>query len=361
MKILITTDNIGGVWTYTLNLVRGLKKNGIEAYVAVIGDEMTDYQKKELEFVPWSFIRSRQEWMQDPWHDMNKAGEWLLDLKDDIRPDIIHLNSFSLGSLPWRLPIIVTAHSCVLSWFEAVRNHKAPDEWEIYRNFVTQGLREADAVTAPSYTMLKAINKFYGPVKNKMVIYNGADASMYHSGKKEDLIFCMGRIWDDAKNIMLILQAANSIRYPVFIAGDANGFNTGKLPNNIHILGKISSSEVSSWLSKAAVYLLPVRYEPFGYTFLEAAFSSCAIVTGNIGSMKEIWHNDVTYVDTRDRDGLARTVNRLIENHDERQMIAERAFNRAKSDYTLERMVDGYILLYHKLSGIKKKLKLQEL
>jgi glycogen synthase len=38
MKVLMTTDNIGGVWTYALAMAHGLKKHGVEVVLAVIGN-----------------------------------------------------------------------------------------------------------------------------------------------------------------------------------------------------------------------------------------------------------------------------------------------------------------------------------
>jgi hypothetical protein len=35
----------------------------------------------------------------------------------------------------------------------------------------------------------------------------------------------MGRIWDEAKNISLLLKAAEKIPWPVYIAGEHNGMD----------------------------------------------------------------------------------------------------------------------------------------
>jgi hypothetical protein len=51
------------------------------------------------------------------------------------RPDIIHLNgTFTHGALRWHAPTLVTGHSCVLSWWRAVKGEDAPaPAWNCYK------------------------------------------------------------------------------------------------------------------------------------------------------------------------------------------------------------------------------------
>jgi glycosyltransferase involved in cell wall biosynthesis len=352
MKVLLTTDNIGGVWTFSLNLAKGLKTHGIDVSLAVIGNELTENQKKESDFVDRHFFQGKQEWMQDPWEDIEKAGYWLLDLEQELQPELIHLNSYSFGSLPWDIPVVLTAHSCVLSWWEAVKHEAAPPEWSLYRDYVMNGIRSADIVTAPSYSMLRSVEKFYGPVREGRVIRNGADASMYHSERKEDIVFCMGRLWDEGKNIRTVLSAAASIDYPVYIAGDYSGLDLADIPFNVHFTGQLPRESILSWLSRAAIYLLPVRYEPFGYSFLEAALSNCALITGNKDSMKEIWKDAASYVDPDNPSEIASRVNTLMADRYVRQLMADRAQKRATSFYSLDIMTSEFISLYRMLAEV---------
>jgi glycogen(starch) synthase len=41
---------------------------------------------------------------------------------------------------------------------------------------------------------------------------------------------------------------------------------------------------------------LPARYEPFGLSVLEAALSGCALVLGDIASLREVWGGAACYV-----------------------------------------------------------------
>jgi len=55
----------------------------------------------------------------------------------------------------------VIAHSCVLSWWDAVRWGPLPNHWVTYAARVAEGLRSADIVIAPTGTMLAEQRRLY--------------------------------------------------------------------------------------------------------------------------------------------------------------------------------------------------------
>lgn len=356
MKILMTTDNIGGVWTFATDLAKGLEKSGVEVVLAVIGEPLTFRQKKDLEGISYRHFSAKQEWMDNPWNSVYATGQWLLWLKELENPDILHLNSYTLGCLDWNIPFTVTIHSCVLSWWEAVKEEKAPDRWNEYRNHVKAGINSADFVTAPSGYMMNAAEKHYGPFRSKKLIYNGRNPKCFTRGKKEKIVFSMGRLWDNAKNINLLIEAAQNIQYPVYIAGKVNHDEAIQLPANVTLLGQLSPQQVAGWLTRSWVYALPVKYEPFGYSFLEAAFSGCALVGGNIDSLNEIWGDAMVYSDTGNPRKLARTINKLMDNDWYLNHMSNKAYDHAHENYTLDQMVHEYIKLYDTMKSYKHKI-----
>src|SRR4051812_601896 len=120
-RILMTADTIGGVWTYALDLCRALGGHGIKVMLATMGDSPSADQRAQvaaLGNVTLGESRFKLEWMTEPWQDVRAAGEWLLDLERSFRPDVVHLNGYAHGSLPWNGPAVVVAHSCVCSWWQ---------------------------------------------------------------------------------------------------------------------------------------------------------------------------------------------------------------------------------------------------
>jgi hypothetical protein len=90
------------------------------------------------------------EWMQDPWRQVDEAGEWLLQLAKEHAVDLVHLNGYSYATLSWNRPVLSVAHSCVVTWWRAVHREDAPAEWDEYRRRVREGLCAADRVVAPT-------------------------------------------------------------------------------------------------------------------------------------------------------------------------------------------------------------------
>jgi glycogen synthase len=143
LRILMTADTVGGVWTYALELARALAPRDVRVDLATMGDRPTPAQRREAREVPGLELFEssfRLEWMEAPWDDVARAGEWLLGLEERLRPDVVHLNGFAHGALPWRAPVLVVGHSCVLSWWQAVRGCPAPPEWDQYRAAARAGL-----------------------------------------------------------------------------------------------------------------------------------------------------------------------------------------------------------------------------
>jgi hypothetical protein len=161
-RVLMTADAVGGVWTYVLELARALGKHGIEVALATMGPEPSPAQREEAAAVPNVELYEsnfKLEWMQHAKGDIRAAGEWLLRLEKRLRPDLVHLNGYAHGPLPWRSPKLMVGHSCLLSWWRACRTGEPPPEWNAYKSMVQRGLRAADLVVAPTRAMLNSLNK----------------------------------------------------------------------------------------------------------------------------------------------------------------------------------------------------------
>src|SRR5438874_1327869 len=144
LRILMTADTVGGVWTYSLELTRALQAYDVEVLLATMGPRPSPAQREQALNVPnLSLFKSdyKLEWMPDCWTDVKHAGDWLLHLENRLRPDLIHLNGYVHAKLPWTRPTLVVGHSCVLSWWQAVRGDTPPTEWQRYKDEVTNGLQ----------------------------------------------------------------------------------------------------------------------------------------------------------------------------------------------------------------------------
>lgn len=353
MKVLMTTDTVGGVWMYALELARALEPHGVEVALATMGAPVSSAQHEEarqlgnVELFPSEY---RLEWMEDPWADVAEAGEWLLWVERCARADVVHLNGYAHGALPWRAPALVVGHSCVLSWHEAVRGEPAGSGWDRYRQEVGRGLQAASMVAAPTAWMLAAMERHYGPLPEARVVPNGREISRFRPGVKEPFLLSAGRLWDQAKNLNNLDAIAGRLPWPVYVAGEAQHPDGGRIETDgVRMLGHLSPVVLADWLSRAAIYALPARYEPFGLSILEAALSGCALVIGDIPSLREIWADAALYVSPDHPDHLEAALVALIGNPKRRADLAARARARAL-EFTSERMAAGYLTLYQTLT-----------
>ena len=354
-NILMTADTVGGVWTYALELTRALQPHGVEVQLALMGPPLTPAQRADAENIPnLSLFKSdyKLEWMPDCWADVKRAGDWLLHLASRLCPDVIHLNGYAHASLPWRGPILVVGHSCVFSWWQAVHGSEPDAEWQRYKREVTSGLRAADMVVAPSAAMLNALKTHYGKLENSRVIPNGRDTQSFNPGEKQPFILSAGRLWDAAKNISCVAELAAELPWRVCVAGEVEAPQQSRqqttFSEGCEALGPLPEAELREWFGAASIYALPALYEPFGYTPLEAGLSGCALVLGDIVSLRETWDGAAVFVDPRDRRALKTELLRLIENDRYRYEMACRAHMRALQ-FTPERMAQDYLDAYNEL------------
>jgi glycosyltransferase involved in cell wall biosynthesis len=347
----MTADAVGGVWQYALDLASTLGRHGVKVRVAVIGPAPMDYQRAEAAVRGIDLREGNYslEWMENPWEDVARAGEWLLQLEHEFRPDVVHLNGYCHAVLPWRNPVIVTGHSCVRSWWRAVHGADAPAGWDRYSGAVAAGLKAARLVVAPTAAMLQSLRAEYGQIAEGCVIPNGSaavDTIAEEAPVKSAFVLSAGRLWDEAKNIGSLCAAAPDLTWPVYVAGDDGAAGAAaRCTGGVRYLGRLPSADLAAWYARAPIYALPARYEPFGLSILEAAAAGCALVLGDIPSLRENWSGAGLFVRPDSRTELVAAIEGLIRDNSRRMGLGRLAVSRARR-FNLARMGDGYLRAY---------------
>jgi glycogen synthase len=352
-RVLMTTDAVGGVWSYSLELAGALAAESIEVVMVVVGPPPSTAQRDELRAsrVAESYeLHQALEWMPDPWVDVDEAGCRLLELARGVRPDVVHLNGYAHAVLPFSAPTVVAAHSDVLSWWRAVHGTVAPPIWSAYAARVGAGLQAADVVVAPSSAMLDALHREYG-FTGGTVIPNARRADWVRCAEKEPLIVGVGRMWDPAKNLAALAAAALIVDWPVVVVGAGSEPSASSASLPCLGLGSLPFSGVAEWLGRASIFAAPARYEPFGLAALEAAHSGCALVLGDIPSQREVWAEAAIFVDPTDEAALGVTLRDLSRRPDRCVEMARHATSRARR-YAPEAMGRAYASLYASLPAL---------
>jgi glycogen synthase len=343
MKVLMTADTIGGVWTYALELADAFAELDVEVTLAAMGGPLRADQRAELEGSRVRGFHAESyalEWMDEPWQDVDRAAAWLLQIAEEVEPDLVHLNGYAHAALDWGVPVVVVGHSDVLSWHEAVRGAPAGPEWARYRGAVEAGLAAADLLVAPTQAMLDELIRLYAPDCPRLVVPNGS-RRRFPRAPKDEVVLSAGRVWDEAKNVQALVRVAPRLPWPVEVAGD------GTAGGGVHALGRLDRESLDLRLATAAIFAEPARYEPFGLAALEAGLAACALVLGDIPSLREVWGDAAVFVPPDDDDELERALRSLIEDRAMRADYAGCARRRALT-YSPERMARGYLSAYRR-------------
>jgi glycogen synthase len=319
----MTADTAGGVWTYAVELTRELERRGIEVVIAARGRAPRPTEGR----LDVHFLRSKLEWTDDPWDDLAADAEWLLDLREEVEPDLVHANGYGEAATAWGVPVVCASHWDALSRFEAVRGESPPPDWDRYRELVEAGLAAADVVVAPTRAQLRSLERLYGFVGPRLVIANGRRP--LRPRPKRYVIAADGRAWDEAKGLDALARVDPG--WPVEIAD-----------------GSRSDADVEALLARAAIFAAPANYEPFGLAAVEAASAGAALVLGDIAGLREVWGDAAVYVS--DERELERALTLLVRHEQLRDDYASRARRRALR-YSPERMASAYLALYTRLTA----------
>jgi glycogen(starch) synthase len=353
MRVLMTADTIGGVFTYVVDLTAELVARGAEVAVVTFGRRPSLEQRERLAAAGASEVLETElalEWMPDPWRDLAAGERCLLEVERALAPDVVHLNSYAHGGAPFRAPTVVVGHSCVTSWWRAVHRSDPPAAWARYRRIVRRGCSGAGAVVAPSRAMLGELERCYGPLRVPVrVIHNGTRLSEASpSSARESLVLGSGRLWDEAKNAAALDRVASrrALRGRVLLAGEEAATAS---PGPARRLGRLSAEQMSQLRRRVAVYAAPARYEPFGLGILEAARDGCALVLGDIPSLRELWDGAAEFIDPDDDAGLGEALERLLADPARVRAAGRRARERSRA-YPAAAMGQAYAELYEQLT-----------
>lgn len=352
LRILMTVDAVGGVWRYAMELARAMRPLGAEFVFVGLGPRARAHQRTEAEKL------GTLVWTDEPL-DWTADGEASLAglpamLKELVRAhdvDLVHLNMPSQAcDLDLDLPVLAVSHSCLVTWWEAVRGGALPLEWQWQKAANRAGFDRADAVVAPSSSHAGLLDRCYGPIEGLTVVHN-AVGGLQHDGPKEDYVFAAARWWDEGKNAAVLDAAASCTGWPVVAAGATQGPN-GEAVAMAHVkcAGELAHADLLRLMRRAAIVVSPSRYEPFGLAALEGARVGAALVLSDIATYRELWNDAALFFDPDDPEDLAAAVNRLIADRALHESLAGRALVRSRR-FTPERQAEAMAALYAGLVG----------
>lgn len=349
LRLLLVTDAVGGVWVYSLELARALRPLGIETVLAVVGPSAGAQQREAARDFRLVDTGLPLEWLDTDAAELARAGEALARLAHDERVDIVQTSTAALlATAEFAQPCVAMQHSCIASWWAAVKGTPLPADFEWRRDLVERGIRRASAVVAPSLAFAAETARIYGVAA--AAVHNGRTPMWSRDLPRGEFVFTAGRLWDEGKNVAMFDAAAARLSVPVQAAGPLEGPNgTRATLRHVDALGALSDTRLAGLLAAKPIYASAALYEPFGLSVLEAAQAGCALVLSDIATHREMWSGAAIFVEACDDRAFATAIQDLIDDPDEREQLGKLAAARS-THYTPARMALGMAEIYRRLA-----------
>ena len=352
-RILVTTDAVGGVWRYSLELCAAWCEGDVQVVLAVLGPPARAIQQQEAASVPGLVLIHTGlglDWTAPDAAALQSTATALADLADKLDVESVHLHAPALvGTAPWPVPVVAMVHSCLLTWWRAMRTGAIPADFECRVEATRRGLRTVDAVAAPSGAFAEEVRTAYELGRTIEAVHNGRRPLALPNIVRRPGVLATGRLWDEAKNFAGLAQAAHGLPVRVTVAGETRAPTGGEVAfPHVHHAGNLDQEALARQLAGNSVFAGLAFYEPFGLSVLEAAQSGMALVLSDIPVFRELWDGAAIFVDPG---GTKAVREGLLSALSDPTPLARRAAARA-ADYSRERMADATLALHAGLHGI---------
>jgi glycosyltransferase involved in cell wall biosynthesis len=355
IRLLMTADAAGGIWTYALETARALRAHGISTTLAVLGDRPSEpalRAAKAIGDLEIELTGLPLDWTAATASQVTLAGEEIAGLAGRVGADLVQLNALALAATAsFAVPTIGALHSCVATWWQAVHGNVAfPPDLDWRAKLTRAGLTRVDVAIAPSHALARQAQRIYALPRRPVVIHNGRSLPEKARLATRDIpVLTAGRLWDAGKNVAVLDRAAAHLRFRIGAAGPLQGPNGAALHlDRLDWLGTLDAVAVRDVMARSMVFVSPALYEPFGLAVLEAAQAGCALVLADIPTFRELWNGACLFVPPSDDRALAATLRTIAADTALRTRMAAAAERRA-ADYTIGKSVDALAALMRSL------------
>ena len=181
-------------------------------------------------------------------------------------------------------------------------------------------------------------------------VYNGIDPKDFQfNDKPKDYLLFAGRIMNK-KGTYEAIKAAQKTNSKLIIAGDHYSEKEywdkkikPNIKNNIKYVGFVNKKELSKLYKNAKASLMPIKWEPFGLTFIESMATGTPPIAFNRGSAKEIIKDKKSGFLVNDLQGMIKAIKQIdtIKRIDCRKHVED--------NFSVDKMVDDYEKIYYRI------------
>ncbi|NJC34010.1 glycosyltransferase involved in cell wall biosynthesis [Sphingomonas jejuensis] len=343
LRVVMTADAVGGVWSYALDLAAGLRAHGTEVLIAVAGPAPCTDQQSAAEQAGIALVTlpGPLDWLDATPATLERQAAALERIARGWKADLIQLNSPILAAFgTFDRPVLGICHSDLATWWSAVRGDTPPADFRWRIDLTARGYRACDMLVAPTHAFAAATGDAYGI--RPQVVLNGRTARRSLSvARRPGSILAAGRLWDAGKGMAVLDAAAASMSAPVAAAGPVKGpGGDGVVLSHVQALGRLAGDDLAARMAETDIFVSPALYEPFGLAVLESAQCGAALVLSGIEGHRELWMDAALFVPPGDAAALAEALDALAADPAEARALGQRAQARA-ARYSADRMSAG--------------------
>ncbi|HYD28080.1 glycosyltransferase family 4 protein [Brevundimonas sp.] len=348
--MLMTTDAVGGVWAYALDLSAGLLARGIGVTLAVLGPPPGPGQRRAAERIEGLGLVETGlplDWTAADAGGIASAAQEIARLAAACDADLVHLNTPALAADGrFAMPVVGACHSCLASWWSTVKGEQPmPEAFRWRTDLLARGYAACDRLIAPSYSFMQETAALYGVLPQ--AVRNGrTPARAAPATRRNPVVMTSGRLWDDGKNVRALDRAAGRMRGQVHAAGPLKGPDGQAVAfEHILCLNQLDAPVLAGHLERSAVFASLSLYEPFGLGVLEAAQAGCALVLSDIPTFRELWQGAAVFVPAEDDLAVAEALDSLLDDPGRAAELGRCAAERS-TRFTVDAMVEGTLAVY---------------
>lgn len=355
MKIfqIITVSEYGGAQTIVANLVKTLSPEH-ELFV-LYGGEGEAWSCLGNNFTK---IRLNNHRKEVSWKDLGVLFK-LFYYRIKYKPDVIHLHSSKMGVLGriafCKKRVVYTVHG-----FDSIR--QAFRKFLIIEKLLKNKAYKIVGVSQYDVNILKE----EGIYKNVVRVYNGV-TDHYKEAQTEvnpditeklsqlklrysKIIMCISRISKQKKFDLFLDMALAMPNYAFVWIGNKTAIEN--LPSNVFCLGEIHSSFF--YLKYADLFVLPSNYEGLPMSLLEALSFGVPVIASSVGGIAEVLDGKNGFAVDNNIQSFKEKIEYILTDEDKQKMMSNYARQSYLTNFTIEKMVDGYKTIFNAIGANKK-------
>ena len=324
----------------------------------------------------YELAASRMGFLPEPFAFSVRAFRALAaQLRAGERYDLVHdvqcLGWGVLGLRALGLPVVTTVHHPLTVDRRAsfVRDESFRDAIGTM-TFYPVGMqsfvaRRIDALFTSSAASAAEIERDFGVDRGRIhMVANGVDTDLFCPdpavAKSEDEILCVGRASDPNKGIHTLVEALARLprRWSVTLVDDDHPDNTARkrarelsCADRLDIVGHVSTDELVRLYRRAALVVVPSRYEGFGLPAVEAMACGTPVVASAAGALPEVVGvgGGGVLVEPNDPVALAEGITELMKRPSTRAELSALGRKRVDAAYAWPRVAEATAEVYRQV------------